>query len=367
VVGGDFTTLAGAARNNIGRLNTNGTLDTAFNPGANDDVETLALQPDGKILVGGYFTRLGGSSRSGIGRLNSTGSLDTGFNPGASAPVRCLAVQSDGKILVGGYFTNLGGQARSYIGRLNTNGTIDTAFNPGANAAIDSFALQADGKILVGGEFSTMGGLSRSRIARLHPDGTVDLTFNPGSESPGPYLGIQADGKILRGGDAYQTFARLNNTGPATETLIYANSTITWLRGGTSPEVWQTTFERSTDGMNWTSLGAGARVPGGWQLAGVSLPSSGALRARGFVAGGRQNASAWFVETVIDLIPAIRLTIARSGSSMILSWTGGQGPYQVQQSSDLSQASWQNVGTPVQTNSISLPTGDENLFLRVRQ
>jgi hypothetical protein len=114
--------------------------------------------------------------------------------------------------------------------------------------------VQADGKILVGGDFTTLGGQPRNYIGRL------------------------------------------NNTEPATQDLTYAGSTITWLRGGTSPEVWRTTFEHSPNGVTWTSLGAGARVPGGWQLTGVSLPPSGTIGARSHVTGGYNNASAWFAE-----------------------------------------------------------------------
>ena len=35
-------------------------VDTAFDPGANEYVGTIKLLPDGKILVGGLFTTLGG-------------------------------------------------------------------------------------------------------------------------------------------------------------------------------------------------------------------------------------------------------------------------------------------------------------------
>ena len=56
LIGGSFTTVLGVTRNNIARLNTDGTLDTAFNPNANDDVYSIAVQADGKILVGGVFT-----------------------------------------------------------------------------------------------------------------------------------------------------------------------------------------------------------------------------------------------------------------------------------------------------------------------
>ena len=122
LVGGVFTTLGGGGtgttpRNRIGRLNADGSLDTSFDPGANGAVDAVAVQADGKILVGGGFTMLGGGGtgttpRNRIGRLNADGSLDTSFNPGANDSVHAVAVQADGKILVGGGFTTLGGGER---------------------------------------------------------------------------------------------------------------------------------------------------------------------------------------------------------------------------------------------------------------
>src|SRR5207245_857346 len=97
------------------------------------------------------------------------------------------------KILVGGEFTTLVGQSRNYIGRLNADGTLDASFNPGADNDVYSLAVQADGKILVGGYFTTLGGQSRNYIGRL------------------------------------------DNTGPPTQSLTFDGSTLTWMRGGTSP------------------------------------------------------------------------------------------------------------------------------------
>ena len=55
----------------------------AFDPGtgANDTVDALALQPDGKIILGGDFTRINGIPRFRIARLNTNGSVDTSFDP----------------------------------------------------------------------------------------------------------------------------------------------------------------------------------------------------------------------------------------------------------------------------------------------
>ncbi|MCX6903450.1 MAG: hypothetical protein NTW03_08235, partial [Verrucomicrobia bacterium] len=49
----------------------------------------------------------------------------------------------------------------------------------------------------------------------------------------------------------------------------------------------------------WNSLGSGTRVSGGWQLGDVLLPTDAAIRARGYVAGGRYHASGGFVESLI--------------------------------------------------------------------
>src|SRR5260370_27749572 len=91
----------------------------------------------------------------------------------------------------------------------------------------------------------------------------------------------------------------INNTGPASQSMTFDGSTLTWMREGTSPEVWRTTFEHSPNGAAWTDLGGGTRIPGGWQLSGVALPTNTIFRARGYTVGGYGNGSSWFVETVL--------------------------------------------------------------------
>ena len=202
LLGGQFTTLAGQPRERIARLNADGSLDTAFNPGANGWVSAIAVQADGKILVGGDFTELNGQPRDRIGRLKPDGTLDTSFNPGADGWVRALAVQDDGKSLLGGSFTEAGGQPRLRIARLNPGGSLDTTFNPGANNTVWALAVQVDNKIVVGGDFSELDGQKRNNIGRLKSDGTLDTAFNPGPTVKGQVLELvlQTDDKILVGG-----------------------------------------------------------------------------------------------------------------------------------------------------------------------
>ena len=123
-------------RNHIARLNTDGTLDTAFNPNADNQVTSIAVQPDGKILIGGYFTTVLGVARNRIARLNPDGTLDTAFNPNANGVVFAIAVQADGKILAGGAFSganSIGGQTRNRIARLDATTGLADSFDPNAN------------------------------------------------------------------------------------------------------------------------------------------------------------------------------------------------------------------------------------------
>ena len=210
IVGGWFTTFNGTARNNIARLNSDGTLDTSFNPGLGFDnwVRTTCIQTDGKIIVGGDFTSFNGTARNKIVRLNSDGSLDASFNPGTGFNnnyVFTTRIQTDGKVIVGGSFTSFNGISRNCIARLNSDGSLDAGFNLGTgfDLGISNVSLQSDSMIVVGGDFSSFNGTARNKIARLNSDGTLDTTFNQGTGFYGVVLAtsIQPDGKIIVGGN----------------------------------------------------------------------------------------------------------------------------------------------------------------------
>src|SRR6185369_3428667 len=124
-----------------------------FNPSDYETVRGLAVQPDGKVFIGGNFSSVNGANRNGIARLNANGSLDSSFNPSTSGgSVSSVDVQSDGRLLIGGSFTNVNGTNRNRIARLNANGNLDSSFNPGTGVfggAVSSVALQSDGKVLI--------------------------------------------------------------------------------------------------------------------------------------------------------------------------------------------------------------------------
>jgi hypothetical protein len=105
------------------RIDKHGAIDPSFDAGsgANNEVTTIAVQPDGKILVGGAFTQFDGVPRNRLVRLNPDGSLDTGFDPGAGFDgiPRTLAVQADGGILAGGSFTSYDDTVTHYLARIH--------------------------------------------------------------------------------------------------------------------------------------------------------------------------------------------------------------------------------------------------------
>ena len=196
LLGGDFTTVHSTPRRRVARLQSDGTLDTSFDPGAGADaaVWALALQKDGQALLGGDFTTIDGHARHGIARLSATGAVEPTFSPGlgANASVLTLLLQPDGQIILGGSFTQFNGTTRNHVARLNSDGSLDVNFDPGVgpNATVRSAALQSDGRIWIAGDFTSVGEIARGRVARLGVDGKLDLTFDPGEGANGSILSL---------------------------------------------------------------------------------------------------------------------------------------------------------------------------------
>ena len=226
LVAGSFSAIAGATRNFIARLNANGTLDTAFDPNASAQVNAIVLQADGKIVLGGAFTTLqpngatASTARNYLARVESNGALDTAYNPTPSATVSALLLQPDGMIVAGGTFTSFTpnaattATARNYLARIKTDGTLDT-FDPSASGAISALAAYFDGKIIVGGAFNAFSPNSigntnfRNYIARLNADGTVDSNFDPNTNGPVNAVAVESSGAVVFGG----TFTALQPNG----------------------------------------------------------------------------------------------------------------------------------------------------------
>jgi uncharacterized delta-60 repeat protein len=191
LAGGDFDRYDGITQRGIVRINSNGSIDNTFNPQLQNGnfgflrVNSITIQPDGKILVGGIFGGVNNTTQNNITRLNPDGSLDSSFNIGTgfNSSVTSIAIQPDGKILAIGFFTSYNGTTQNYITRLNPDGSLDSSFNigTGLNNLPHIITIQSDGKILVGGDFTSYNGTVQNRITRLNPDGSLDSSFNIGT------------------------------------------------------------------------------------------------------------------------------------------------------------------------------------------
>ena len=209
LAGGNFTSIGGQTRNYIARLDPATGLADSFDPNANNEVLAIAVQADGRILVGGYFngpTSIGGQTRNRIARLDATTGMADSFNPNADAEVFSVAVQADGKVLAGGAFVHIGGQTRNAMARLDGTTGMADSFDPSMNSYVFSIAVQADGKILVVGLFTSVGAQTRNHIARLNATTGMADSFDPNANNILFSIAVQADGKILAGG-AFSTLA----------------------------------------------------------------------------------------------------------------------------------------------------------------
>lgn len=272
---GNFTTFNGFSRQHIVRLNTDGSVDTTFNPAVNSQtaLTKLVIQNDGKIVIGGYNSNFSGYigrlnddgsldnsflqpdmtysgdtrhlillpnqkilvaggllSNGHIHRLNTDGSLDSSFNTGnagANNYVSGIKVLPNQKILIGGGFSKYNGTPRNNIAQLNADGTLDVSFDPGtgANSPIEDFGLQDDGKILIGGFFTSYNGVNRNFIARINADGSLDPTFNPGSGADDAISSVNPNfnGKILTTG----AFTAFNGVTKNYAALLNPNGSLT--------------------------------------------------------------------------------------------------------------------------------------------
>ena len=185
IIGGSFTYVGNTPRNNIARINTDGSLDTTWDPNPNGSV-ALLLMETGNVYVAGGFTSIGGQSRNGLAKLSTsdTGTADATWNPTPSAVVHALALDGSGNLYVGGQFTFIGGLFRNRIAKLSTTGTgaADATWNPNTTSGdVKALALDGIGNIYAGGTFTNIGSQARNNVAKLSTSGTgaADATWNP--------------------------------------------------------------------------------------------------------------------------------------------------------------------------------------------
>ncbi|MEI2707932.1 MAG: T9SS type A sorting domain-containing protein [Chitinophagaceae bacterium] len=189
MIGGQFLAFNKVNRNRIARITFDGELDTTYAPfsGANGDVNSILVQSNGKILAAGAFTKFNDTITGKLIRTDALGNIDTAFlnkiGLGANNTINVMAFQADGKIIIGGDFGYFNGITANYLARLNTDGSFDNTFDIGSGGfgSVRDVVVQLDGKILVGGNFQFFGSSSSRGIVRLNSDGSIDASFLSGT------------------------------------------------------------------------------------------------------------------------------------------------------------------------------------------
>ena len=231
LVAGGFTTFNNTSAGRLIRLLGNGSVDPDFNigTGANSEITSIEILPDGRILLGGAFTSFNTTTTRGLVLLDSTGAVDPTFtsrftSTGFSAGVACLKSLPGGNLIVGGYFTQYDGVPVGRYAILTSSGALvnQALQNPGADSHVLDIDLLNDGGMLLCGFFRGINGHETGCVARLLPGGSVDSGFSTGSQIGTVAYSVagQPDGKVLIGG-SFSTFfglgkhylGRLTSTG----------------------------------------------------------------------------------------------------------------------------------------------------------
>jgi len=200
LVGGDakFGGVQGFA---LVRYRMGGSLDPSFGiagkvvsffPHGFASGKSVALQPDGKIILSGSAFN-GVTDGFALARYFPDGTLDPSFNQDGKVNVpflsggdsgESLLVQPDGKIVVAGYV--LVGDYDFGLMRFTANGDLDGTFGSGGKVSVDfgtgdDFATcavrQPDGKIIVAGE-ARIAAKNDFGLARFNENGTIDISFD---------------------------------------------------------------------------------------------------------------------------------------------------------------------------------------------
>jgi uncharacterized delta-60 repeat protein len=219
----------------LARYNTDGTPDATFGVGGqittdfdgfNDDVFSVLIQPDGKIVAVGSAKNPANFYDFAAARYLANGSIDptfgsvgkvrTDFGDHNFDQARSAVLQPDGKIVAAGFAISHNGGVQNFaIARYGTNGVLDPTFSSDGITQVDfgsccqsayRVLLQGDGKIIAVGYPNTESSDSDFLLAPLNTNGALDTTFGIGGKvrtSFGDLNGgangaaFQPDGKIV--------------------------------------------------------------------------------------------------------------------------------------------------------------------------
>ena len=179
-IGGSFVSVAGQPRSGLARLNSDGSLDTTWAPAVagfvfgDPVVNSLALS-GATLFVGGYFTGVSGAARQNLAAVDTATGDALSWAPNPDNSVSALATDAT-NLYVGGNFTSPRSRIASYV---LADLTLRTGWNPsGANQTVSALAA-VDGLVYAGGDFGTIATASRNRLAALDATTGAATSWNP--------------------------------------------------------------------------------------------------------------------------------------------------------------------------------------------
>lgn len=216
-IGGTFTRVGSAVRNNVAHIRSDGSLSN-WNPDVNNSVLAIAISGD-TIYLGGSFTTVGGIARSRVAAITANGGL-LPWNPNANGQVLALAV-SGSTVFVGGNFTEIGGATQSYLSALDdTTGNLAGGhLNPSASGQVTTLTISGS-TLFAGGSFRCIntsnppptctGGTNRNYLAAFSLGGNL-LSWAPTLN--GSAYAIAVSGDIAYVGGSFSCYGT-TNAGP---------------------------------------------------------------------------------------------------------------------------------------------------------
>ena len=207
-VGGDFTNIGGQARNRLAAIDITTGNATAWNPDVDYYVFDVVVSGS-TVYAGGRFSTVNQGTtplaRNHLAAFNNTDGTATSWNPGANNEVWTLAADSS-TVYVGGWFTQMGGQDRNYFAAVDASTGNVTSWSPHADGYVKALALTGS-TIYVGGQFEIIGAQIRNNLAAMDSDPFSPTYGRPTSWDPDVDRSVNAlalsGSTVYAGGEFY--------------------------------------------------------------------------------------------------------------------------------------------------------------------
>ncbi|MEL6557434.1 MAG: T9SS type A sorting domain-containing protein [Bacteroidota bacterium] len=219
LLGGGFQTFNNVSTGSFVRMSNNGIIDENFTPSigsnfvTNGVTEIIVLDND-KIIIGGSFNFVDNNSRNSLAILNSDGSIDTAFdlNLDANTRIESLVLTADNNLFYAG---NVGFDGGTIIGMSDLEGngieSFNVAYDFGSLSIGAAAVMPETGIILV----STVGsGNEPDKVVQFETDGTLrdDTSITTiGSSGVSEILPIDSDNIFI--GGQFSTVNETNSPG----------------------------------------------------------------------------------------------------------------------------------------------------------